>query len=919
MRMIQSGTVREYKYRDLAKLTFEMAARLSQAIREIRTNSEKSYSEKSSSGKSQSANCRIAIVADNHPNWVLACMSILRLRCVVVAIDPQLSNEDILRIVEENGVVLVLAGRRHQVRLRESTLSRRVLDKLILLDDLEDSQEPVPAVFSDLPLSRPDDDAVIFFPTRTVGDTTSSITFSHRNIVDAALSNGKHFGIQPGFRFLSLLSLANPLEFIVGMLAPLSSGATVVYSRLRGTRHLRELMKVEKVSVLVATQQICQTMLSDLEATVDGLSTQRRLWLAASRAFVSMIPELGTVVFPNVHRELGGKVKFFINTGQANPLQTPESNQRLQSFGIPVLNTFSIPEAAGPLAAETVYSKKPDSRGVLLPGVDIRITKESKRDRNGVLSFRSKQISKVHQRSIRDENSRDENSPDQGNSPKWLDTPFVGHFDSDGHLIVTGRVGDAIITSSGLSLFPKEVEQALVKAPFVKEACVFGRSQQHGEEPVAVVVAKPGVRGEEELEQRILNQVQTCIEPLKALSTITNIQVWQKDLPRRLDGSINKVEVMHRFDLNECLDGERNADDPLQVDFDEDGRKVCYCVYKVMDKSMLKGRNFEASASLFRLRSNLSDQLGLDSLARLELASRLEQEFGFNIEAEALNDLDTLEELIAMVKLEQSKAERDELKRISDLSETGGPGERTAAANRGSRIKPWPERPSDILQSSFSSPIIEASRNFLAVTLKSLLSASDRLEVLGEENLPSKPPYLLAVNWLKPHQIAALIASFPQELRKHVRPVVPADTFFSSRATSYVSTSILDAVPFDRTGDLESGIDELSESLDREAVLIVFPEIDAPFADDLGPFKPGFAHLAIKAHCPIVPTYVHGESGILQPAFSLPYSERLTIAFGTPVEPIPTDRTRYTQAQALTRIVRSRVAELKAGLIETSS
>ncbi len=882
MRMIQSGTVREYKYGDMARLTYEMASRL--AILAKRANCVNS--------EAPVQNLRIAIVADNHPNWVLAAMAIMRLRCIVVAIDPQLSNEDILRIVEESGAVLVLAGRRHEVRLKESTFSRRVLDKLILLDELEESQEPLSAdAPSDMPVSRADDDAVIFFPSRAIGDTSGSITFSHRNIVGAALSSKSHFEIQPDFRFLSILSLANPLEFVVGMLSPLCAGATVVYSRLRGTRHLRELMKVEKISVLVTTQQITQTMLSDLEATAEGLSTQRRLWLAASRAFVSLVPQLGNVMFPDVHRELGGKVKFIINTGQSH---APEASQRLQSFGIPVLNTFSIPEAAGLLASETIKAKKTSSRGIMLPGIYARILKQSKRERSGVLSFRSTNIS----RCVRE----------------WLDTPFEGHFDSDGHLIVTGRVGDAIITPCGFSLFPKEVEQALVKAPFVKEACVFGRSQQHGEEPVAVVVAKPGVRGEEELEQRILNQVQTLIEPLTALSTITNIQVWQKDLPRRLDGSINKTEVMHRFDLNECLDGERNADDSMQVDFDEDGRKVCFCVYKVMDKSMLKGRTFEASASLFRPRSNLSDQLGLDSLARLELSSRLEQEFGFNIEAEALNDLDTLEELIAMVKLEQAKVENAELKRVSGMK---GPGV-DANYPKGSQIKPWPERPSDIfLESSLSSPFIEAGRSFIALTLKSLLTASDRLEIIGEENLPSKPPYLLAVNWLKPHQIAALIASFPQALRKHVRPVVPADTFFCSRAASYISSSLLDAVPFDRTGDLESGIDDLSENLDNEAVLIVFPEIDAPFADNLGPFKPGFAHLAIKAHCPIVPTYVHGESGILQPAFSLPYSERLTIAFGIPVEPIPADRTRYTQAQALTRIVRSRVAELKEGLLQT--
>ena len=76
----------------------------------------------------------------------------------------------------------------------------------------------------------------------------------------------------------------------------------------------------------------------------------------------------------------------------------------------------------------------------------------------------------------------------------WLHTGDVGVFDADGYLTLTGRSKDLII-SGGANVYPREVEEVLVRAPGVAEASVIGRPDpEWGEVVVAYVVAEPGGR-----------------------------------------------------------------------------------------------------------------------------------------------------------------------------------------------------------------------------------------------------------------------------------------------------------------------------------------------------------------------------------------------------------------------------------------
>ena len=71
----------------------------------------------------------------------------------------------------------------------------------------------------------------------------------------------------------------------------------------------------------------------------------------------------------------------------------------------------------------------------------------------------------------------------------WLHTGDLGSFDEDGFLTLRDRSKDMII-SGGSNIYPREIEEVLLRHPDLVEVSVVGRPHpEWGEEVVAFVVA----------------------------------------------------------------------------------------------------------------------------------------------------------------------------------------------------------------------------------------------------------------------------------------------------------------------------------------------------------------------------------------------------------------------------------------------
>jgi long-chain acyl-CoA synthetase len=114
----------------------------------------------------------------------------------------------------------------------------------------------------------------------------------------------------------------------------------------------------------------------------------------------------------------------------------------------------------------------------------------------------------------------------------WLHTGDVGVFDADGYLTLKDRSKDMII-SGGSNIYPREVEEVLLKHAHVREASVIGRPHpEWGEVVVAYVVGDVPAR---ELDELCLGEIARFKRPKD--------YVFVDALPKNNYGKILKTEL----------------------------------------------------------------------------------------------------------------------------------------------------------------------------------------------------------------------------------------------------------------------------------------------------------------------------------------------------------------------------------------
>ena len=122
----------------------------------------------------------------------------------------------------------------------------------------------------------------------------------------------------------------------------------------------------------------------------------------------------------------------------------------------------------------------------------------------------------------------------------WLHTGDVGALDGDGYLTLKDRSKDLII-SGGSNIYPREVEEVLLRHPDVLEVSVIGRPHPDwGEEVVACVVARP----ERTLAAPELDRL--CLDAIARFKRPRDY-VFLDTLPKNNYGKVLKTELRRRY------------------------------------------------------------------------------------------------------------------------------------------------------------------------------------------------------------------------------------------------------------------------------------------------------------------------------------------------------------------------------------
>ncbi len=118
----------------------------------------------------------------------------------------------------------------------------------------------------------------------------------------------------------------------------------------------------------------------------------------------------------------------------------------------------------------------------------------------------------------------------------WLHTGDFGSFDAEGFLTLKDRRKDLII-SGGNNIYPREVEEVLLKHPQISEVSVIGRADREwGETVVAYVVANSA----DSIDTASLDQL--CIKHIARFKRPRHYRIV-KSLPKNNYGKVLKTEL----------------------------------------------------------------------------------------------------------------------------------------------------------------------------------------------------------------------------------------------------------------------------------------------------------------------------------------------------------------------------------------
>jgi len=123
----------------------------------------------------------------------------------------------------------------------------------------------------------------------------------------------------------------------------------------------------------------------------------------------------------------------------------------------------------------------------------------------------------------------------------WLHTGDLGYVDEDGYLYLVDRKKDMII-SGGINVYPRDIEEVIVKHPAVMEAAVFGvPDARWGETPVAAVILRENQTiSSEALRDWINKHVDAAYQKVSAV-------ILRRDFPRSVAGKTLKRLIRDEF------------------------------------------------------------------------------------------------------------------------------------------------------------------------------------------------------------------------------------------------------------------------------------------------------------------------------------------------------------------------------------
>jgi long-chain acyl-CoA synthetase len=858
---------------------------------------------------------RLAIVADNHPRWVAAYLGTIAAGCTVVPLDTALHPDQLKKLLKDSGSSALFCDAKHAQASRQAVAGLNV--GLVLMDPDRMTQpsvperwlENLPAIFARGPEkfqaapSTAGDIASLLYTSGTTADP-KGVMLTHANFLGEVEAVFNWVDIGPTDALLGVLPMFHVLAQMANLLLPLVKGARVVYLETLNTTELLRALRERNITTFAVVPQFFYLIHERIFQEVEkrGALTRKVFQglVEVNRGLRKVGINAGPILFRKVHETLGKKMRYLVTGGSRFD---PEIAHDFHDLGIDVLQAYGLTETTAAVFANSPGNNVIGSVGKAMKGVEAKIVDPQPQEDSGLaageIALRGAVVMKGYW-----------NRPDATAAvlrEGWFYTGDLGYFDTDGNLFLTGRKKELIVLSNGKNIYPEEVEAHYLKSPYIKELAVMGlegKPGEGGDRLHAVIVPNFDVLRQKKIvnaKEVIRYDIESLSQQIASTKRIASYEIWQEDLPRTTTRKIKRFEVEKRAKAKQARRLDDDSELPLERPLTDDenawlGQPDAQRALKIVREAA------RSAPPTLRPTHNLELDLGLDSMQRIELLSRIEEEIGGNVEESQLAEIYTVRDLVDAV-LE------------SAASGAGGPGTRTTFAGWKAILAEEPDA-TDVVSLARRQPISSAFWYMISRLVQVIALDRFDLHVSGIEKLPSNGAFIISSNhesYLDPVILAGVL---PPEVFKKVFSVGTSEIFgegFMLRLARSLRVVVVDPdanlIPAMRAGAF---------GLRQGRPLILYPEGERSIDGTPKIFKKGAAILSIHMQVPIMPVAIEGFYEAWPRNKPFQRFTPLKIVFGDPIFPPPESEASEAAYEKLTSDLKARVVGMWEGLRKQS-
>lgn len=446
---------------------------------------------------------RVAVVAENRPEWVVADLAIVSLGALVVPAYITNTVNDHRHILANSGAKGAIVSTRALTErvlpaAREvpgcsfvaaidppaisQTVGPRLLSWTELLALGQESQADIAAIVDTL--QRTDTACIIH--TSGTGGLPKGVALAHGAILHncrAAYDLLKSLGVEDE-TFLSFLPLSHSYEHTCGLYFPISIGAQVYFAE--GADALASNLVEVNPTIMTAVPRLYETLHARIARAMSRAGGrkaklfERAVELGKRRyedprslslweRILNLI--LDRLVRAKVQARFGTRLKAMVSGG--GPLSY-EIGLFFTALNVRILQGYGQTETAPVVACNPPQRPRLDTVGPPLTATEVKIAED------GEILVKGELVMQGYW--------NDPEATAKAIQDGWLHTGDIGEIGPDGYLKITDRKRDILKNSGGDMVSPARVEGFLTLQPEIVQAMVYGDNRPH---LVALLVPAP--------------------------------------------------------------------------------------------------------------------------------------------------------------------------------------------------------------------------------------------------------------------------------------------------------------------------------------------------------------------------------------------------------------------------------------------